>query len=693
MTGTLRGCRRASCVTIALSWSTCLDNQSVDQNKLESWKQIAAYLSKSERTVRRWERDEGLPVHKHRHLQKGTVWAYKQELDQWQAARCLIPQVEQVCPPPARKLSPAVALAALATILAAGTFFKESSGSHPPPGLPSTPLTVLRWAQYGASFSPDRRQIAFFWQNEGERKSGIYLQSLDSTLPSPLVTGPDFYYSPAWSPDGRTVAFLTRRRSHRDTAGRLVPSETWLEAISPAGGKVRRLARLASGVSLTANHAHLSWAPDSKSILAPLAGGDQSGIYRLDARDGTRLARLSTAGKGRDVEPVLSPDGRRFLFLRRYGPVGGTWEEIYLQELNPGLLADAEPVLVNRDRAMNSGMAWAPDGKSFVVCKDGDHLRASERGLYRISPHGGQKPRALHSGPCSTVTISPPDLQGRSLLAFGSPPTNKVRIWKAKLSALDSFQPFAPSAGSDNHPSFSPDGAKVAFVSTRSGQHGLWVANADGTGARPLAPQVEVTTGPAWSPGSDRILMGTAGLETSEIVIISTAPGNVARLDLEGRFAAMPSWSPDGRQIYFWSGTEQWQLNWENGQRISLGAKRLVAENRFFRYYLLYDDRYVLIRSPRHNPAEEEVLSNDVLVPVVSLTDRWIYFIRGPGSILSALPVQGPVILKEFGALPGNDGQSSFGGFSVSPDDKTIVWAFGDNNVHPTEIRLIREFR
>lgn len=50
---------------------------------LDSWKEIAAYLNRSERTVRRWEASEGLPVHRHLHLKRGTVHAYKSKVDAW----------------------------------------------------------------------------------------------------------------------------------------------------------------------------------------------------------------------------------------------------------------------------------------------------------------------------------------------------------------------------------------------------------------------------------------------------------------------------------------------------------------------------------------------------------------------------------------------------------------------------------
>src|SRR5260370_37152135 len=50
--------------------------------RLDSWKEIAAYLKRDERTVRRWER-EGLPVHRHLHKKQASVYAYKAEIKAW----------------------------------------------------------------------------------------------------------------------------------------------------------------------------------------------------------------------------------------------------------------------------------------------------------------------------------------------------------------------------------------------------------------------------------------------------------------------------------------------------------------------------------------------------------------------------------------------------------------------------------
>ncbi|HSB16650.1 MAG TPA: tetratricopeptide repeat protein [Bryobacteraceae bacterium] len=56
-------------------------------DRLDSWKEIAAYLKRGTRTVQRWEAEEGLPVRRLQHDKLGSVYAYKKELDAWWASR------------------------------------------------------------------------------------------------------------------------------------------------------------------------------------------------------------------------------------------------------------------------------------------------------------------------------------------------------------------------------------------------------------------------------------------------------------------------------------------------------------------------------------------------------------------------------------------------------------------------------
>src|SRR5205809_426761 len=49
-------------------------------DRLDSWKDIAAFFGREVRTVQGWEKNEGLPVHRHQHARQGSVYAFKSEL-------------------------------------------------------------------------------------------------------------------------------------------------------------------------------------------------------------------------------------------------------------------------------------------------------------------------------------------------------------------------------------------------------------------------------------------------------------------------------------------------------------------------------------------------------------------------------------------------------------------------------------
>src|SRR6202035_856213 len=57
------------------------------EERLDSWKEIAAYLERDVTTVQRWEKREGMPVHRHLHDKRGSVYALGPELDAWRQNR------------------------------------------------------------------------------------------------------------------------------------------------------------------------------------------------------------------------------------------------------------------------------------------------------------------------------------------------------------------------------------------------------------------------------------------------------------------------------------------------------------------------------------------------------------------------------------------------------------------------------
>src|SRR5258708_2682670 len=93
--------------------------------RLESWKEIAACLGRDITTVRRWEKREGLPVHRLHHSRLGSVYAYTAELDAWRNERAAIPPASRTeanqAPKTGRSIWTLVTVAAVGVVLAGGS--------------------------------------------------------------------------------------------------------------------------------------------------------------------------------------------------------------------------------------------------------------------------------------------------------------------------------------------------------------------------------------------------------------------------------------------------------------------------------------------------------------------------------------------------------------------------------------------
>src|ERR1700720_26924 len=74
------------------------------EDRLDSWKEIAAYLNRDVTTVQRWEKREGMPVHRHLHDRMGSVFASRTELDSWARSRNLRAAAENLNDTPSPNL-------------------------------------------------------------------------------------------------------------------------------------------------------------------------------------------------------------------------------------------------------------------------------------------------------------------------------------------------------------------------------------------------------------------------------------------------------------------------------------------------------------------------------------------------------------------------------------------------------------
>jgi hypothetical protein len=100
-----------------------------DDDRLESWKDIAAYLRRDVRTVQRWEQTDGLPIHRHKRAHRPIPYAYKSEIDAWWTnrsdaappVRAEVPAADRDVPPSASRyaIAAAASLTAIAFVSAA----------------------------------------------------------------------------------------------------------------------------------------------------------------------------------------------------------------------------------------------------------------------------------------------------------------------------------------------------------------------------------------------------------------------------------------------------------------------------------------------------------------------------------------------------------------------------------------------
>src|SRR5882724_461267 len=128
------GVLRPMSVGVTSSPGTNADGQG---RRLESWKEIAAYLGRDITTVRRWEKREGLPVHRLHHSRLGSVYAYTTELDAWRRERAPGPATRDLAatqaPQTVESVWKLITLAALGLVLAAALawLWRQRSAEQP----------------------------------------------------------------------------------------------------------------------------------------------------------------------------------------------------------------------------------------------------------------------------------------------------------------------------------------------------------------------------------------------------------------------------------------------------------------------------------------------------------------------------------------------------------------------------------
>ncbi|MFN8092978.1 MAG: hypothetical protein U0599_12265 [Vicinamibacteria bacterium] len=153
-------------------------------DRLDSWKEISAYLGRGVRTIQRWEKHEGLPIHRHVHAAKGSVYALRSELEAWRTTRSDVvsepreadkSDIERPAgaPVPARRRSVVVALAILLTVGGLTIVaLKAGQGAAVPARREAPvvrPLAVDEEGEFHPSLSPDGSDVVYHGWSSAHR--------------------------------------------------------------------------------------------------------------------------------------------------------------------------------------------------------------------------------------------------------------------------------------------------------------------------------------------------------------------------------------------------------------------------------------------------------------------------------------------------------------------------------------------
>jgi Tol biopolymer transport system component len=629
-------------------------------DKLESWKEIAAHFRRGVSTVQRWEKEEGLPVHRHRHARQGSVYAFKSELEAWRAGR----GQSAVAEPPlaaAKRLRKTRWIIALATGVAAisvslALYWRMT----PEPEI--VPLTSDPGTEYDPSFSPDGRRVVYAARN-GE--CSVLVRSVGASQSSRLSASTEAFYSPKWSPDGKWIAVIRNGGAEKVREALLIPAQ---------GGSERVLTNV-EGV-------WLAWMPDSKAVgvIDRTSPEDWLAVNLVSIRDGSRR-RLTNppAGYWGDISCAFSPDGKKLAVLR-YSVKGKG--DVYV------LNADGtNPRRLTNDESWVTGIDWTPDSRDIIYGGE----RGSNAGLWRIQAGGLWATPPLLLPRTAGRSLSPslsrtPD--GNGFRVAYQVESFNAHVWKWDVGQGTPAR-ITSSTRSDESPAISPDGKKIAFMSSRSGAHELWTCASDGSNPVQLTfTKSMFTEEERWSSDGRRLVFVSRIGGAQSIYVLDINGGLPRRITTTGTFdEGYPSWSVDGRWIYFRSnrsGNPQiWKMPAEGrGEPVQVTREGAVegmeSPDGKLVYFVRGADELGLWSVPREGGEERRVMAlKTVRMGYWGVAGEGIVFVdvaraerNHKLSVKLFRPDSGEVSsLGEFA-----NRNLFFHGFSVTRDHQTVVW-------------------
>jgi Tol biopolymer transport system component len=547
------------------------------EKRLDSWKEIAAYLKRDVTTVQRWEKREGMPVHRHLHDRVGSVYAFPAELDQWAQSRKLS---NNVAPSPPETTADSrgwnrrsrflLPLAALVLLVLGASFWlyrTEYFWRNPVTDARFQAITDFDGVEQAAAVSRDGHFVAFLSDRDGQMD--VWVAQVGSGEFHNLTRGraPELVNPSVrtlgFSPDGAFVTFWARSQ-HSSSSG-----EIGIWAVPTLGGEPRPYLEGA---------AEYDWSGDGSRLAYHTPGAGDP----LFVSDGLRSdgQRIFTAPSGLHSHfPLWSPDGRFIYFIQgslpdkldiwRIRPSGGTPERItshntqlshpvfFNQRTLFYLASDSDTsglslYSIDVERRIPHRLTSGPERyTSLAASADGHRLALTlatpKKTFWRLqlSDSPAQISAAVPISISTSTGFSP--RLGPGFLVYVSSTGTSESIWKFVTGSSTELWR-GEGAQIFGGPIISPDGRKIAFSVRQSGKTLLNVVQSDGTNVRVVNHSLELEGNPAWAPDGQSL---TSAANDHGVPHLFRVPIDGSAAVFVREYSIDPTWAPDGSFVLY----------------------------------------------------------------------------------------------------------------------------------------------
>ena len=517
---------------------------------LESWKEIGAYLLRDARTARRWEKEEGLPVHRHVHKGRPSVYAFPSELDAWKEGRK--PETEPEPEPERIALwgSPISSFATATLLLVALLWVGNTASEAQAQGLSDPGMTLSQFHLSDAAVDNviELRNLSADGRSFGATdylNLGVAIVDAD-TGEYRILTDPDdrsYVDMVAISRDGSRLAY-------------------WYYEYGATFGSLRVINADGSGDHILYEDPCREvscewaepddWSPDNKWILTMLERGEGDTAVTdivLIPSEGGEPRRLASYGYRYRPQMKFSPDGNYIAY--DYPPQKNQSEsELWILPVEGG-----EPVAIASHPMFDRFLTWTPEGDILFAS-----ARGSDPGIYRVQIRDGRQigePELIRANVDVQWSYGfTPD--GRFLYSTATRQSDAldVRFDFAGREVVNPPQPLSKKFdGATGFAAFSRDGSRAAYLRSSG-------ANRVSLVVQDLATDAETELFPAvrlgersrirWHADGEHILVLTGRTQPGGIYQIDAKTGEAELVHAVGVGANFRStdWTADARYIY-----------------------------------------------------------------------------------------------------------------------------------------------